>query len=186
MSTENIQLSSSMWTALCSIILSRHTAKCVAHDWYILDTSKCKHVNTAVHLLLLVSPNIAATKFSLKLMVITEQTKDLDFRTLHSYEYNHIGAILHPINKRCHKQCTPDISRFWHNDLRKTSIARPLGRCRDVFREFEFWSKFYFRNCCAVRNIVLYCNAIYLESIVLVSEPGMARWINCWASYTWS
>ena len=35
-----------------------------------------------------------------------------------------------------------------------------------VFREFEAWPKFYLRSCCAECNIVLYCNALYRESIV--------------------
>ena len=64
---------------------------------------------------------------------------------------------------------------FTPYNSRKTPIARPLGRGMGVFRESECWSKFYLRSCCAVCNFVLYCTAIYRESIVFY------RW--CWTFY---
>ena len=62
-------------------------------------------------------------------------------------------------------QCIPDISRslFFPNKSRQTPIARPLGRAIGVFREFKFWSKFYFRSYYARCNIVLYCTMKYRE-----------------------
>ena len=35
-----------------------------------------------------------------------------------------------------------------------------------VFRQWEVCPKFYLRICCIVCNILLYCSAIYRESIV--------------------
>ena len=55
---------------------------------------------------------------------------------------------------------------FSPNNSRKAPIARQLGRGMGVLREFEMWPKLFHRSCCTVCNIVLYCTAIYRESIV--------------------
>ena len=72
------------------------------------------------------------------------------------------GLFIHsalPIS-RCH---------FSPNNSRRTPIARLLGRDMDVILEFEVLPKVYIRNGCVEWNIVLYCTAIYRESIVLCS-----------------
>ena len=56
---------------------------------------------------------------------------------------------------------------FSPNNSRRTPIARSLGWDMDVILEFEVLPKFYIRNWCVGWNIVLYCTAIYPESIVL-------------------
>ena len=69
---------------------------------------------------------------------------------------------------------------FYPNNSRKTPMARPLGRDMGVLRELKIWYIFHIRRCCTVRNIVLYCTAIYRESIVtgiwMLIETGK---INC-------
>ena len=60
----------------------------------------------------------------------------------------------------------------------KTPMARLLGRGMGVFGEFEIWPKFYLRSCYTSCNIVLYCTAIYWESIV----PGLPI---IWCSADW-
>ena len=72
-----------------------------------------------------------------------------------------------------HCKCSAlPISRdhFSPNNSRKTSIARPLGWGMGVVREFQVWPKFYLRSCCAGCNIVLYCTAIYWDSIIMRSH----------------
>ena len=82
------------------------------------------------------------------------------------------------INKTKHNKIVWDYSvysalpisrgHFSPNNSRKTSIGRPLGWAMCVFREFEVLSKFYTRSCCAGRNFMFYCTAIYRESIVFL------------------
>ena len=54
--------------------------------------------------------------------------------------------------------------QFSPNNARKT---RPFERYIVVFPEFLLWAEFYLRICCAVFSIMLCCNTINQESIVL-------------------
>ena len=67
---------------------------------------------------------------------------------------------------------------FYSNNLRKTAIARPLGRGMAIFREFEIWSKFFLRSCCTACNIVLYCAAIYREYSIYILDWKRTRGTN--------
>ena len=65
---------------------------------------------------------------------------------------------------------------FSPNNPRKPHKARPWGRCMCVFREFEMSPKFYLRSYCIGCNNVLYCTAIYQETIVLsLTHCGQER-----------
>ena len=61
---------------------------------------------------------------------------------------------------------------FPPKNSRKTPIARPLGRGMVVSREFLVWPQFYLRIYYAMCSIVLYCTAIYRESIVWQVNEG--------------
>ena len=44
-----------------------------------------------------------------------------------------------------------------------------------VSSEFKVWLKFYFSNCCAVCNIILYCSTIYCKSLCFLLRH-MMKW----------
>ena len=68
-----------------------------------------------------------------------------------------------PVTRKCFHLMTSSCNS------RKTAIARPLGRDLAAFQAFEIWTKFCFRIYCPVCNIVLYCTAVYRESIVSIN-----------------
>ena len=56
--------------------------------------------------------------------------------------------------------------------------AHSSGRSMVVFREFPVWPKFYLQICCALCSIVLYCTAIYRDSVEWPIAFGITNTID--------
>ena len=71
-------------------------------------------------------------------------------------------------------QCAPDIS--WYILSRSNSRKTPIDRPWVLIR-----SKFYLQLCCVVCSIVLYCTAVYRESLVYcrISSTERYRELQC-------
>ena len=83
------------------------------------------------------------------------------------------------------RHCNPNVIQSNHYHQPRIALPNTV-RCRHLavtflqmnherqgwvmaaFRDFEVWSKFYFRSC-ALCNSVLYCTGIYWESIVYLN-----------------
>ena len=71
----------------------------------------------------------------------------------------------------------PDITRLIFSK-QLTKDAHSSGRSMVVFREFLVWPKFHLQICCALFNVVLYCTAIYRESVEWPIAFGITNTID--------
>ena len=103
--------------------------------------------------------------------------------TVHGTHKTGFTAPITWINPICSWYSALPIYRglFSPNNSRETSMARPLGRGKDVFLEDRILADVHLWIQCTVCGIVLYGTAIYRESIVVWQNKGRSKHCPRWS-----